>query len=343
MKVWKGYQKGINLGGWFSQCNHTSDRYDNFIQESDIKELSTWGLDHLRLPVDYNLVEDKTGNYIEKGFEYIQKVIDWCGTYGLNLILDLHKTYGYSFDEGEQEAGFFENEKYQERFYCLWEQFAKRFGRYENRLAFELLNEVTDISYKDIWNNIAATCVARIRKYAPDTYILIGGYWNNSVRAVKDIVLPMDEHIIYNFHCYDPLIFTHQGAHWVKELSGDFQFAFDQTYQAYYDKMDELFDENNANKPEISDMNAQFGSEYFYKTFESAIMAAKERNVALYCGEYGVIDQVNPQDVLKWYKAINRVFTEYGIGRAAWTYREMDFGIIGEHYKDVFEELKKYL
>lgn len=342
MKVWKGYQKGINLGGWFSQCNHTQDRYESFIKEEDIRLISSWGLDHLRLPVDYNLVEDENGKYMEKGFDYIQKVVDWCGSYGLNLILDLHKTYGYSFDDGEQESGFFENEGYQERFYRLWEEFAKRFGRYEDRMSFELLNEVTDISYKDIWNKVARTCIDRIRKYAPSINILVGGYWNNSVRAVKDIDVG-NEHIIYNFHCYDPLIFTHQGAHWVPAIAGNFTFDYDQTYQAYYDKMDEVFEENNANKPEVSDMNAMFGSEYFYKTFESAIKAAEEKNVPLYCGEYGVIDLVKPQEVLKWYKAINKVFDEYGIGRAAWTYKEMDFGISGEHYSEVFEELKKYL
>ena len=57
MKTWKGYQKGVNLGGWFSQCDYSEDRFNNFITEDDFKELTSWGLDHLRLPVDYNLVE----------------------------------------------------------------------------------------------------------------------------------------------------------------------------------------------------------------------------------------------------------------------------------------------
>ena len=57
MKTWKGYQKGVNLGGWFSQCDYSEDRFNNFITEDDFKELTSWGLDHLRLPVDYNLVQ----------------------------------------------------------------------------------------------------------------------------------------------------------------------------------------------------------------------------------------------------------------------------------------------
>ena len=104
MKVFEGYMHGINLGGWLSQCDHTKDRYDNFILESDIARISEWGLDHIRIPVDYNLVEDEEGNYKEDGFSYIDKAIDWCEKYHLNMVLDLHKTYGFSFDSGEQES-----------------------------------------------------------------------------------------------------------------------------------------------------------------------------------------------------------------------------------------------
>ena len=53
MKSVHGYMHGINLGGWFSQCEHTSEHYDTFICRDDIRRISEWGFDHLRLPVDY--------------------------------------------------------------------------------------------------------------------------------------------------------------------------------------------------------------------------------------------------------------------------------------------------
>ena len=109
MKKFKGYMHGINLGGWLSQCNHTKERYDNFITEDDFKVIKSWGLDHIRIPVDYNLVEDDDGNYIEEGFDYIKRAIETCKKLGLNVVLDLHKTFGYSFDDGENESGFFDN------------------------------------------------------------------------------------------------------------------------------------------------------------------------------------------------------------------------------------------
>lgn len=343
MKQWMGYQKGINLGGWFSQCDHSKERYESFIVKEDIADLATWGIDHVRVPVDYNLVEDEQGGYREEGFAYIQRILDWCGEYGLNMILDLHKTAGYSFDVGEQEEGFFASSEYQERFYRLWEQFARRYGQYKSRLAFELLNEVTDQSYGEVWNRISGTCIQRIRALVPDIDILVGGYWNNNVRAVKDLSMPQDEHIIYNFHCYDPLVFTHQGASWVAEMKPDFRFAYEQSYQTYYDTLDAIFGDSFGEMPKVDHLDRTFDSDFFRKIFEEAVQVAKERDVALYCGEYGVIDLADPEDAVKWYQAIHTVFEEYGIGRAAWTYRAMDFGLEGAHYQDVLEEIKKNL
>lgn len=343
MKQWKGYQKGVNLGGWFSQCDYSKERYENFIRKEDIRDLSTWGIDHVRVPVDYNLVEGEAGEYLEEGFEYIQRILDWCGEYGLNMILDLHKTAGYSFDAGEQEDGFFTQEEYQERFYCLWEEFAKRYGKYKDRLAFELLNEVTEQSYREKWNEIYGKCIRRIRAIIPDIAILVGGYWNNNVRAVKDLAMPQDDYIIYNFHCYDPLIFTHQGASWTAGMPLDFRFAYDQTYQKYYDTLDELFGDSYGELPKMENMEEHFGADFFRTLFAEAIRIAEERDVPLYCGEYGVIDLAAPADTVKWYQAIHEVFEEYGIGRAAWTYREMNFGLSGEHYRDILEEIKQNL
>lgn len=343
MKRWIGYQRGVNLGGWFSQCDYSKERLEHFIGKEDIAELSTWGIDHLRVPVDYNLVEEEQGGYREDGFAYIQRILDWCGEYGLNMILDLHKTAGYSFDAGEQEDGFFVEEEYQERFYRLWEEFARRFGKYQDRLAFELLNEVTDQSYGAAWNRISDTCIRRIRNIVPEIDILVGGYWNNNVRAVKDLALPQDDHIIYNFHCYDPLIFTHQGAAWVKEMTPDFRFAFDQSFQTYYDTMDAVFGDAFGEIPKVENMDRTFGPDFFRAIFAEAVQVADEREVPLYCGEYGVIDLADPADTVKWYQAIHEVFEEYGIGRAAWSYREMDFGLSGEHYQGILEEIKANL
>lgn len=344
MKIWNGYQKGVNLGGWFSQCDHSKDRYDNFIKEDDFAVIKSWGADHVRLPIDYELLEKEGGSPDESGYDRLKKVIRLCRKNGLNLIFDLHKTAGFSFDKGEGESGFFESEKYQERFYRLWENIALHFAGDADIVAFELLNEVTEKEYKDVWNRISGTCIRRIRAIAPSVYILVGGYYHNSVTAVKDLALPFDDKIIYNFHCYEPHIFTHQGAYWIDGMDLSFRLPVTSTFGQMREADRSLdcclfSDEIYGDLPSSDTLSPAF----FESLMAEAVRVAEERNVPLYCGEYGVIDRATPEDTVVWYRMIHEALTHYGIGRAAWSYREMDFGLADKRLDAVREELIRYL
>lgn len=341
LKEFKGYHKGIDFGGWLSQCDNTKERYDTFIVESDFETVSKWGVDHVRVPIDYNLVETDDGEYKEEGFKYIQNAIDWCGKYGLNMVLDLHKTYGFSFDKHYGEMGFFENELYQERFYKLWENLATRYSKYSDRVCFELLNEVTDAEYSDTWNRISTTCIKRIRAISKDVKILIGGYWNNSAETVKFLPDPVDENVVYNFHNYDPIVFTHQGAQWIDGMPADLRVGVNTSFgemkailEKYVPQMAAGF-AINGREDKILD------AEYFKQVFAEPVRIAEERGCSLYCGEYGVIELASPEDKLAWYKCINEAFEYYGIGRATWSYKEMDFGIMNKELDGIRDELVK--
>ena len=342
MKIWEGHRRGVNLGGWFSQCDHTQERYDTFIRGEDFAVIKSWGADHVRLPVDYELLEDGEGAPLESGYERLERVVELCRGNGLNLIIDLHKTAGFSFDPGEKEAGFFENAAYQERFMRLWERIAERFGRHSDMLAFELLNEVTEKEYCDTWNRISHECIKRIRAFAPDTYILVGGYWHNSAASVKDIAPPYDEKIVYNFHCYEPLVFTHQGAYWIPEMDDSFRISVGATFG-------ELAIESTRNLPgncsglENYPPETVLTAAYFEDFMREAAEAAERNGVSLYCGEYGVIDKASPEDALAWFKLINAAFEKYGIGRALWSYRRMDFGLSDSRMDAVRDELLRYI
>lgn len=342
MKKWEGYEHGVNLGGWLSQCDHTKERYDTFITEEDIMAIRSWGaVDHIRVPVDYDLVETSDGEYKEEGFAYIEKVIAWAKTYGLHMILDLHKTFGYSFDTGEGESGFFENEDYQERFYKLWEEFAKRFSQYEEMLAFELLNEVTDKEFCEPWNRIASCCIQRIRKIAPTIKIVVGGYYYNSAKAVKDLDLPADDNLIYNFHCYEPTVFTHQGAYWMETMDSSFRISLKEKLEIL--KQETARMQLSETIFEGVDLNGYYDVNVIDAFVKEAVETAEQAGVPLYCGEYGVIDRADPEDIVKWYRIMHEMFQKYGIGHAAWSYKEMDFGLSNPYLETVWEELIQLL
>lgn len=340
MRKFNGYMKGVNLGGWLSQCDYTPERLENFIQEKDFEVLKSWNIDHVRVPVDYNIFQKDNGSFIESGFKYVDRAVEWCGKYGLNMILDLHKTCGFFFDKAHGESGFFDDPHLQNSFFSLWEEFAKRYAKYSDRLAFELLNEVTDPCYSSKWNEIAHRTVEIIRKYSADIKIVIGSYWNNSVDALKDLDMPYDDNIVYTFHCYDPFIFTHQGAYWVEGMPSDFRISYPGSVADYRKKIVETGFNHIQTYMEVQ--TETFTPDYFESRFINAVKLCEERNVPIYCGEYGVINLASPESALNWYKDINAAFQKLGIARCAWSYKEMDYGLSDEHMASVIDELTNF-
>ena len=92
-------KRGINLGGFLSQCKHEVEHYKTFIVEDDIKNIADMGFDHVRLAIDYEVLETEDGTTKEEGFGFVTNTVEWAKAYGLNIILDLHKAYGYDFND----------------------------------------------------------------------------------------------------------------------------------------------------------------------------------------------------------------------------------------------------
>lgn len=327
MKEFVGYKKGVNFGGWISQCEYKKEHYDTFIRAEDFSNVKKMGYDHIRLPVDYEVFQDDTGAFLEDGFKYINFAIENCRKNGLRMILDLHKTPGFSFDPFHNELGLFESEDLQNRFYAIWEEFARRYAKESDVLCFELLNEVTKKEYKDAWNKMIEHTISIIRKYSKEIRIIFGGYYNNSVESVKDLICPDDENIVYTFHFYEPLLFTHQGAPWIASMDPNFRCNFDMTYRQYDELSQKLLSQSYSGFGRF-DPDKVIGEEYFETLLLDAIKVAEERNVALFCGEFGVIDRADKAEAEKWFKLFYKFLEKYSIASSIWSYRAMDFGLV---------------
>ena len=298
MRKFEGFQKGVNLGGWISQFRkYDKAHFDSYITEEDIRRIKDFGFDHVRCPVDYIVLEDEAGNVREDGFAYLEQCRQWCEKYGLNMIIDLHECYGYSFDplKKDDKKQFFYNEKDQERFLKL------------------------------CWNKLLAKYVARMRAIAPDTYLVIGGVCYNSVGTIALLDFPLDDHIVYNFHCYEPMVFTHQGAHWVDCMPADFRIGYPKTLEEYQKASTEL--SQDLAGAIFEDGISEIGPKFFEDIFTPAIEKAKANDIPLYCGEHGVIDLADREDALRWIRDIHATFHKYSIGSALWNYKGMDYGI----------------
>ncbi|MCR5688069.1 MAG: glycoside hydrolase family 5 protein [Lachnospiraceae bacterium] len=345
MRQFEGYQKGVNLGGWLSQCvSYDKKHFDGFITEKDIENIASMGLDHIRVPVDYDVfMKEMSGTDIvnEEGMSHIDDCIGWCRKHGLNMILDLHKAKGYMFDSKEVADAdiFFRDEMLQETFYQTWEMFAQRYGKY-SMVAFELLNEVVNPDYEAKWNEIASNAIRRIRAITADTYILVGGVNYNNVFSVPGIKIPIDEKTVFNFHCYEPLCFTHQKAYWIDGMPEDFEVSYPADIDVFRKKSEE-FSKDHMGAVFSSVMDGE--GPFFDKMFRAAAEYAEEKNVPLYCGEYGVIDKAPTEDTLNWMREIHESFVKFGIGRSLWNYKNKDFGLMDGHYDPIRKEMAELL
>jgi endoglucanase len=339
MDTLSGFQAGVNLGGWISQYERIDPaHFASFIREPDIQRIAGWGMDHVRLPVDYPVLEDDALPmvYHEEGFAYIDNCLEWCRKAGLNLVLDLHHAPGFSFTTLDKNT-LFENPAAQERFLALWEAIARRYqGLEAPNLVLELMNEVV-LPTSEPWNRLAQRAVQRIRAVDPQRWIMIGGNWYNSAWKLKEIELLDDRHIVYTFHFYEPMPFTHQRARWV-----DFLRPLDEVteYPGEVPGLDEFLVKNPQFKDNLQAYQGKRMDIDLLRYFlQPALDWLHKNRLPLYCGEFGVIDHAPLESRLRWHEDFTGLLRENGIGGAVWSYKEMNFALVRGDGSLVSEDL----
>jgi endoglucanase len=334
------YQAGVNLGGWLSQYKVPApDHFETFITEKDIEQIASWGMDHVRLPIDYHIItdEDNPLGSKENGFAHIEQCLEWCKKNHLNMVLDMHKVPGFSFNTLESNS-LFSDEGLQKKFIELWMEVTGRFIRERDNLVFELLNEVVDTD-STRWNSLARKTIASIRGEDRDRRIIIGSNCYGIVSTLCDLEIHEDPNIIYSFHFYEPFFFTHQKAPFSKmhaayntEVGYPGEYAglreFLETHREF-----ERFSHLLGKRPEkrvIDDL---------FVHVRSFMKKAPGKN--LYCGEYGVIDAAPTESSIRWHRDFADIMKELKIGRAVWSYKNMNFGLVDKDGKVASGEVVK--
>lgn len=87
------YYTGVNIGGLFSQNKNFSDEYlDNFITENDIKRISNWGFNLIRLPFyDYHKEKVDYPGKLNNYSESITQIVEKNNRYFANFLKDIDK------------------------------------------------------------------------------------------------------------------------------------------------------------------------------------------------------------------------------------------------------------
>lgn len=321
--------RGLNFGGWLSQIDAIEEKDPSrfpgvdehmatFIGRDDFLKQKTWGFNHVRLPVDaVNFFSSDNDVPIEKRLEIIDHAVQWAKEAGLFLIIDLHECPGHDFASATDVPvqQLFLDPVYAKRTKTIWRNLAERFSS-EKHVLFELLNEPVAPD-AELWNRIKDELCSAVRSIAPENYIIVGSNMWNWPSTYKEFT-PVDcEKVIYNFHFYEPLLFTHQHAPWMNEP----EIRHDYTYPDDYA-------EGFSRKFGFVHSAGKWDRDRFFEEIEPVVSFGEKYGATIICNEFGVYTPVSVELQVGWLKDLLYVLKEYGIGFSYWNYKNLDFGII---------------
>lgn len=333
--------RGVNLGGWFSQVDdlYAKDPERNpglhehlrtFLGPTDFAQIKAWGFNHVRVPVDYyNVFDRETLVPDEIALGLLAKALSSAEEIGLGIIFDLHRCPGHDFHSGTlREQAFFHDSTCRENARRVWRILCERFG---NRplVALEILNEPVAPSAK-IWNAVKDEFCALIRSAAPRSTIVVGSNRWNSASEFASLTPVDDDNILYSFHCYTPLLFTHQKAPWIEHPS----ILVERTWPGDY----------GADPAIPSRITMEYGhwdAARLNASLDAPIQFRERYNVPVACNEFGVYAPAPLADRLRYMADMTAIFRTANIGWSYWNYKNLDFGLISQGEK-LHETLPQY-
>jgi endoglucanase len=321
-------KRGVNLSHWLSQDFGWAPKY-TAINEHDLKFIDSIGYDHVRIPIDEKEMWDSSGAPNEVAFVYLTNCLDWCAKYDLRAIVDLHTVRSHHFNaENEGLANtLWTDSTAQQHFIDLWRQLSVRLKAYPNNMvAYEILNEAVAPDHND-WNKLMNKAVKAIRELEPERVLVLGpNMWQQAPNLEFLQVPENDKNIILSFHTYTPMALTHYTANWVplKNYQGKVhypgQIVTDADYKEFVDTA------NHALVNMMVDARISFDKARLTNVFAKATQIAKEKQLQLYCGEFGCLPTMARTDRLAYYSDMISAFNEYNVAWCNWEYKG-DFGI----------------
>lgn len=187
---------------------------DNYVTEEDIAYLASTGVNTLRIPFHYKMFTDD--EYLcfgkkEDGYRIMDKVVGWCGKYGIKAILDMHDCpsgqTGDNIDDSEGYPWLFTEPEAQDLFVKVWKEIARHYRGCKAILGYDLMNEPVAHYFEDK-DSLNAACARlyqracdEIRKVDTKHILIIGGtQWNGSFKAFDGI--DFGPGTMYSCHIY---------------------------------------------------------------------------------------------------------------------------------------------
>jgi hypothetical protein len=164
---------------------------ERFITEADIARIAAEGFDHVRLALNSRLLLTSDGDIDESGFAFIDRLISWCRTHQLWVVLDLHGApggqTGTNIDDSPRGLPelFITGGTYTKQTIDLWRAIATRYCDETVVIAYDLLNEPLPNEYQFTYADALAELYQRLTKAIREidkNHVIIyeGTHWSNN-------------------------------------------------------------------------------------------------------------------------------------------------------------------
>jgi endoglucanase len=311
-------RRGINLSMWYAQSSdYTAQALASNTTAADFKLVHDLGFDHVRLSINpVPLIADEAkGTLKPDAMARLSDTVQQITAAGLVVVLDIHPDEGWKHvvtltDEGASE------------FFLFWANFAQSFATSDpQKVYFEVLNEPEGVNtYR--WAGVQARAIATIRRQVPQHTIIATGESFGSIDGLLAIEPVRDQNVIYSFHDYEPMVFTHQGATWAGDALTNlrnvpYPSSPDLVHPLMYTQRDDT----------SRSILAQYGHQQWNidkmaTRIDLAVEWAAQRHVPLWCGEFGVYKAfAAPADRARWISDMRTTLEKEGIGWNMWDYQ----------------------
>ncbi|MBN2011239.1 cellulase family glycosylhydrolase [candidate division KSB1 bacterium] len=320
------FTRGINLTGWLQVDGPRDIRFTKYTR-LDLEQIKSLGCDVIRLPINLHFMTSGAPNYtIDPLFYFfLDQIVDWAEELQIHLILDNH-----TFDPAEDT-----DPDIGDILIPVWTQMATHYKDRSTYVYYEILNEPHSID-DTVWNAIQQEVIDAIRLVDQKHTIIIGPAGWNSYNNLRYMPEYTDENLIYTFHFYDPFLFTHQGASWtdpsMEPLAGV------------------PFPYNSAQMPVFPSALAGIWIQSSFNNYHNDGTVARvkqlldiaanfqaERNVPMFCGEFGVyIPNSDNDQRVNWYGIVREYLEEKGLAWTIWDYQG-GFGLFEKGSAELFD------
>ncbi len=179
---------------------------DSYITERDFPIIRSFGMNFIRLPFEYELLEndEKPMSLRPDAFEYLARGIDWSETHGMYVMLDLHGAAGrqnkYAHSGHADQNKFWTTPEFQERTLWLWGEIARRYANRGSVMGYEPLNEPWHGGSEALLD-FTKRWYAKVRPLAPEKILVMPGM-SSSIEFYGD---PKDhgwKNVMFDMHWY---------------------------------------------------------------------------------------------------------------------------------------------